>query len=185
MKHITFALSLCLGTASPILAQTPAPQAGTYIGTLRVTKVHAQDGLSSTYTLRAQARVFADGTMSIATTARESPLAASNTESTLDRATPLPPPTGPIDDPLLILARLDPVTLTTTTANYLVNAKYRAELVVSQNLLRLTYSNPVAGYRINEAFIPHPDIPGSGGEITRLQPSPQFTVFRYSLRKER
>jgi hypothetical protein len=179
MKDVSITLLILLSTVTFLKADPAPPQPGYYVGLLRVTKVHHQpDGLSSSYTLRAQARVFDDGTISFATSAPESPAAASNVESTLNRAAPIVPPPVNLYQPLILLASTNPVTVVKTSANYLVDSKYRAELTTDRNVLKLSYANPVAGYEITEVVIP-------GGERTRLAANTQFTMFQYTLRKQR
>lgn len=178
MKYHSIAVAFLVSTTSFLIADTAPPAPGFYVGVLRVTKVHYPDGLSSSYTLKAQARVFDDGTISFATTVPESPAAASNVESTLNRAAPIVPPRFPIYQPLITLTSTNPITIGKTTANYLVDSQHRAELTTNGNVLNLFYANPVAGREITQVVIP-------GGEQTRLAANLQFTVFKYTLQKQR
>jgi hypothetical protein len=179
MKCALAVLAITFLAVGHLLADNATAEPGFYVGTLRVTKVHYRpDDLSASYTLRATARVFPDGSISMAVTAPESPTAASEVEATLDRATPILPPTEPIVliRSLVVLSGINPVTVRKTVPNYLVDSKYNAELTKNGNVITLIYSNPPAGGELTEVLIP-------GGETTRLYINDQFTSFKYVLRK--
>ncbi len=84
--HLTASLLALLSTA---LFAFGAPDPGSYVGTLSVRRNY--EGLSSTYTLRAQATVKPDGTIMILTSAPELPKAAVDLEAATTRAIPIPP----------------------------------------------------------------------------------------------
>ncbi len=66
---------------------------GRYVGVLTVQKYVApfEGGLSSSYTLKAEARVYPDGRIIILPTIAESLSAAANPQSTVVRAVPIEP----------------------------------------------------------------------------------------------
>ena len=134
------------------------PAAGNYVGTLTITKTILPEHLSSRSTLRAQAVVAADGSVTILTTVRESPTAAANVESTVTRVVPVLTTTGPVSGPF------GPRYATITTLAFYIDGK-PVELSISGSLLKITYRNP----------------PASPPAITPTQ-EPSFTEFEFVLR---
>lgn len=141
--------------------QLQDPPSGTYSGRLTVSKVLPADGLSSRYSLRAQARVSADGAITILTTAPESPAVAANVETTVTRITRVVT-SGPTAEQLaagMLIANW-------TEIVFYVDGK-PVEVSVNGSLLKITYRNPPVA------------VPADPGAATH----PNYTSFEFLLRK--
>src|SRR3954468_22147962 len=70
---------------------TSLPPAGTYTGLLTVRRTLLQEGLETSFTVKSEARIEADGRVTILTATPETPGAAANIENSVVRAPPPPP----------------------------------------------------------------------------------------------
>ena len=162
-------------SATAFCNSLPAPPPpGTYVGRLAVTKVLPAEGLSSRYSLRAQAKVLAQGTnvqttvsadgrttvrteepITILTTAPESPVAAADVETTVTRVKRVVTVTQP---PPMVHG-------TIVQVFYYVDGK-PAEVFGGGSLLRITYRNPPLAVPADPTA-----------------PQPNYTAFEFLLRK--
>ena len=155
----------------------PPPPSGTYTGRLTVTKVLPAEGLSSRYSVKAQAKALAQGAnprttvsadgrttvhtdepITILTTVPESPVAAADVETSVTRITRVITTTTGSTGPVLVLQ-------ITRTVAYYVNGK-PVEISDNGSLLRITYRNPPLA------------VPGDP-----TAPQPNYTSFEFLLRK--
>jgi len=131
------------------------PYPGNYAGTLTVTKTLPVERLSSRYSLRAQANVADDGTITILTTVPESPAAAANVESTVTRVmrtiTEVGPPgtKGPYGDP----GPWGPAFAIQLLYSYSIDGK-PVDVSFKDSLLRITYRNPPLPEATNDVAAP-------------------------------
>ena len=140
--------------------QFAVPPSGNYSGRVTVTKVLPAEGLSSRYSLRAQAKVSDDGAITILTTVPESPAAAANVETTVTRITMVVTQTpDPGTDPT------SPAYAIATTYAFYLDGK-PVEVSDNGSLLKITYRNPPAA------------VPADPGAL-----QPNYTSFEFLLRK--
>ncbi len=163
IRILPFVAALVLVTVSAF----GAPEPGRYVGVLTVQKNLGvfTENLSSSYTLKAEARVFADGRITILPTVAESPSAAANPQSTVLRAAPIEPQPVPLGwgSPLAIHSFAFPkrspgltfdlrasftgITGITPVFTYLVESLYPALVTTEGTLLKIRYETE----RRNEA----------------------------------
>ena len=154
------------------------PIPGTYVGRLAVSKVLSAEGLSSRYSLRAQAKVSAQGAntqttvsangtttvstdepITILTTVPEIPVAAANVETTVTRVQRVVTVIGPPPGSQMKFA-------TSIKVAYYVDGK-PVEVSVNGSLLRITYRNPPLAVPADPTA-----------------PQPNYTSFEFLLRKQ-
>lgn len=143
----------------------PPPAAGKYTGLLTVRRTLIEDGLETSYTVKVDANIAADGQMTILSAAPEAPGAAANIENSVVRAAPRPPVAVPPPGTIVLKTEaaskgLTPATggaslvlpsgpLTTTVpflpSNYVVNGTIPANVSASNRMVYLKYA--VTQYR--------------------------------------
>ena len=133
----TLFLSLFLVCAGMAECAFGAPEPGLYLGSVTVTRWIPADELTTSYTLKVEARVKEDGSLTILSSLPELPRTATM-EAATTRAVPEPPappvvitPVKPLDEIVLTLPH-----------NYIVDGKFQAYLAVQGKFVTLRYSDP-------------------------------------------
>ena len=131
---------------------TPTPVPGKYSGLLTVRRTLVPEGLTTSFTAKAEANVAADGKITILTAVPETPGAATKIENSIVRAAPRPPvPTTPVFPPGEIpVSTGEPITFDPPVdtqpgfvlvdfSNYVVNGSIPATLRNATRMIYLSY----------------------------------------------
>ena len=159
--------------ASGIASAFAVPEPGLYVGTVTITKRLSAEGLSSTYTLKAQGRVAPDGSITFLTSVPQAPSAAIDVDSTVTRAAlvdiPIPEPEV---TPLPYAGPLPPRQVSYKA--YVIDGQFRADVAVTGRVLTVRYQAPVGP----------PPIETSPNHYT-LTVSPKSAVISFKLVKQK
>lgn len=132
-----------------------APPPGKYTGVLTVRRTLIQEGLETSFTVKVDASVGADGQVTILTATPESPGAATNIENSVVKAAPRPLLIFPVAQPVTVtnnqvVAATAPAGTVATLpinpggtlsfSNYLVNGSIPASLTVAPRMVYLNYA---------------------------------------------
>jgi hypothetical protein len=170
-----------LSVASPAFA---GPEPGHYAGTVTVSRVLGEEGLMSQFSLRVQARIKADGSMTILSSAPELPRIAT-VEDAITRAVPVTPapiphqPEMPVLQPLVTpMPSLTPSIFPAPIfqrGNYLVDGQHPAFVSVKGRVVTLRYQNPAR--TVPEVVIQ------DGVAVAHFQFAPPAVSFVFTLKK--
>lgn len=157
---------------------TPPP--GKYTGVLTVRRTLIQEGLETTFTVKVDASIAADGQVTILTATPESPGAAANIENSVVKAAPRPLLIFPVAQPVMVtnnhvVAATAPVGTVATLpinpggtlsfSNYLVNGSIPASLTVAPRMVYLNYT--LTKYLpVTLTVTPNPLVPINSGGFT-------------------
>ena len=141
-----------------------APVPGLYVGVVTVTKNLGRnlgvsfgsldEGLSSVYTLKAQAQVFPDGSITILPTVVESPTAATDPSSDVIHATP-------VSEPVVTVPEAP-----WQGNNYVIDAQLPAYLTIRRNTFEIYYETDRT-------------LPSNGGALPTIDLSRPYTTFKF------
>jgi hypothetical protein len=168
----TSLLSFALVLASSLTALCDVPVPGYYLGTVTITKGLGPEGLQSSVTLRSQARVANDGTITILNTVREIPTSVGNVDRSVSRVAPVTAPqivpttvADPFSEPVVNTAVNNPF----AGFAYAVDGLYGADLTMIGRLLSIDY-------QLTADIV-------ANGPVSVNQVPDRYTLFNYRLLK--